>query len=160
MVSPKNESNLQQSENTKGHIRNNPSTKIFLTPPASILCVTNYGHVNRCAGILTLNVDKNLAHPRHGHLWSPYSGKIFAAATLHYEIDTRTWQSIASICCRYKLKRIFSDAVSSLTGVLKSTQRNNMSPSSEKTSVFRICCWQSARNTSFKLSVLSMGSRP
>ena len=113
-----------------------------------------------CAGILTLNVDKNLAHPRHGHLWSPYSGKIFAAATLHYKIDTRTWQSIASICCRYKLKRIFSDAVSSLTGVLKSTQRNNMSPSSEKTSVFRICWWQSARNTSSKLSVLSMGSRP
>ena len=42
-----NESNLQQSEDTKGHIRNNPSTKIFLTPPASMLCVTNFRHVNR-----------------------------------------------------------------------------------------------------------------
>ena len=133
-------SNLQQSEDTKGHIRNNPSTKIFLTPPASICFASQISDMSiACAGILTLNVDKNLAHPRHGHLWSPYSGKIFAAATLHYEIDTRTWQSIARICCRYKLKRSFSDAVSSLTGVLKSTQRNNMSPSSEKTSVFRIC---------------------
>ena len=78
----------------------------------------------------------------------------------HYEIDTRTWQSIAAISWRYTLKRTHSDAVSSRTGAFESTQRNNISPFSEQTAASRICWRQSRGNTSFKVSVPSMVSCP
>ena len=68
-----------QSEDTKGHIRNNPSTKIFLTPPASILCVTNFKHVNRLRRYLDAK-----------------RGQEFGTPQTRTSVESRQWQNLCS----------------------------------------------------------------